>query len=74
MNTYVAYLFDLFYDMHILVGVFSTYEKAEDAIEIVMEQKRKTEPENSPEGRYDFDIACVPLDGFNSYAMWMLAE
>lgn len=74
MNVYVALIRDCFYEQEFIVGVYTTYEKAESAINIVLEQRKSKEPADVVEGRFDWDIAELQVDAFNSNALWIIAE
>ena len=73
MEVYVACIFDYFYEQSFLVGVFTTEAQAEDAVNIVIEQKKHTDPELCPEGRFSIDIFETKLDGFNTTLIDYLA-
>lgn len=65
MPFYAAYVIDYFSDQRIFVGVFDTEGRAESAIEIVIGQCRKNNPDNTPEGRFTWYWEEVRLNEFN---------
>lgn len=59
---YIVEMFDYFYDMNCIVGVYSTLEKANDAINMLLRWIKKRDPENVPESRLEFEIEPISLD------------
>lgn len=74
MRIYVVWLFDYWWEQSLPVGVFTTEEKAAQAAQIVIEQKRKENPEEVPDDRYDINIEESMVDGFISNSLLCLYE
>ena len=66
MRVWTVWIFDYFWEMTIPVGVYDTEEKANTAADIVLAQKRKDEPNNVPDGRYEIYIESSELNAFIS--------
>lgn len=65
MTVYMVWLWDWWWEQQIPIGVFTTEENASAAAEIAIEQKRKEEPENVPDDRYEVNIEETILDGYS---------
>ena len=66
MKVYMAWLFDWWWEQSIPIGVYTTESLAAKACEIVIKQKRKEEPENVPDDRYDVNIEETYIDGYSA--------
>ena len=64
MMLYIAELWDYFYDMSCVVGAYTTMQKAEDAIDLIIRWAKKRDPGNVPESRFDWQITPVPVNMF----------
>ena len=62
---YAAYIWDAFSDMKLLIGVFDTIGRAEEAIDIVIRQCKKDCPDNTPDGRFGWYWDKVRVNEFN---------
>lgn len=63
MDLWIAELYDYCREIPMLVGIYDSEEKADEAVAIVLRQHRQKEP-NTPEGRFFKMVNRVQLNGF----------
>lgn len=64
MDLYIADIFDYSGETPFIVGVYDTEEKAWDAIDIVLKQVKKKNPDTNMEARFVCYVTKVQLNGF----------
>lgn len=74
MEFFIAELFDYFFEIPMIVGVFTTEEQASDAIDIVVEQLKRKDPRRVPDSRFVPTITPVTVNGFTPAVMDFLGS
>lgn len=65
MTVYLAYIWDSFSGERVLVGVFDSPGKAEDAIDIALKQCKLENPTNTPDGRFAYGWVDLVMNTFD---------
>lgn len=74
MQVWVAFVFDYFMEQGLPIGVFSTEEKAERALDIALSIKKAEDPEMYPDGRYNWFIYETRIDEYIKDTMDIMVD
>lgn len=74
MDVYAALIYDAWGSVSTLIGVFSTEENAVQALNIVMEQKKRDDGDKYDCSRFDCDIVKTQIDAISSNQLWLIMD
>lgn len=74
MEYYLAELYDYTYGVPFLIGVYTTEDGAQTAIDIIIKQLKEKGTQDYLEGRFVPIISTIILNGFTEYAMDLLSD